>query len=822
MSSSTASPQQKQIRLQKPADWTVWLSFVRWIAQGDKIWNLVDPSLPTKPENLEEPVAPEFDDSGDIDLQKYEKHKARKGLYKERLAKYEKQNDAFKTLTRHIGSTLSAEAAVLVADENAHPYDILRTLKLRYAPDDQAAKIQIETKYKSLCMGSGNQDIEKWLDDWQRTYATGRTLKVKEMEDERPIRDFIYSLMKTDNGWANAHLAVINMTVTESSLFNLISEFRNHTRLTASVDLKHNTHAAFAADQNQNKNQNQHNSERGRGGYRGRGRGNGRGNFGTSFRGQYQSSECLCGLVHWYSECAYLNPLSRSFNWQPDSEISRKVTEAMKNPDTKSRIEYSIKKRRDMMTQRQQQQDQNKSGASSSKSAFAAGQQQQQNQQQSDESSNYEYYGAFATAVNHAAFAVASYPLQSSWILDNGSDAHICNKTMLHRFRKTRDAQPGGVLAGETNSNIEAFGEVQINIPALGGTIWKVTLKEVCYIPNFMTNVVSGTILREKGVRFDDGQMRLHANGKTLGLVKHVHRKDVLEDNTTIKNDDYFGSALAVAKSGTAVEWHRLLAHANDEIIQHLHAAAEGVKITGGTAPKTHECEVCALSKMHRIVSRSTYIEEISPTNSPFFRISYDLIPMIKALNGHQWISHFACMSHDFNIIYTHRSKSEAQQIVPQAIKLISNRFNAKVVFLRSDGERTLGSQFRDFISNMGITYEPSAPDTPDQNGHSEKKGHLICMKARALRIEANLFEYLWPWIVQTTDYLMNRTPMKKHGWKTSHEVIFNRKPHLGHLRKIGCKAYSLDKNIVQSRKMQERAHIGHLLGYEGTNIFLI
>ena len=115
------------------------------------------------------------------------------------------------------------------------------------------------------------------------------------MKDEKSIRDFIYSLMKTDNKWANAHLAVINMTVTDNSLFNLISEFRNHTRMTASVDLKHSIHAAFSIDQNY---QNQFSQNFDREGNRNRGRDIEKNNFSISFRSLIQSKKCLCDLIH--------------------------------------------------------------------------------------------------------------------------------------------------------------------------------------------------------------------------------------------------------------------------------------------------------------------------------------------------------------------------------------------------------------------------------------------------------------------------------------------------------------------------------------------
>ena len=83
------------------------------------------------------------------------------GIHKIKMVKYEKQNETFKQLIKHIQCTISAGAAILIAKEESHPYNLLKALKLRYAPTDQAKKMEIESKYRQLCMGLGNQDIEK-------------------------------------------------------------------------------------------------------------------------------------------------------------------------------------------------------------------------------------------------------------------------------------------------------------------------------------------------------------------------------------------------------------------------------------------------------------------------------------------------------------------------------------------------------------------------------------------------------------------------------------------------------------------------------------
>ena len=72
---------------------------------------------------------------------------------------------------------------------------------------------------------------------------------------------------------------------------------------------------------------------------------------------------------------------------------------------------------------------------------------------------------------------------------------------------------------------------------------------------------------------------------------------------------------------------------------------------------------------------------------------------------------------------------------------------------------RSFDTTFREEIKGLGITLEPSSPDTPEQNGHAERKGKMLAIKARALRIEAELPHYLWVKAIHTACYLANRTP---------------------------------------------------------------
>src|SRR5205823_5282481 len=82
-----------------------------------------------------------------------------------------------------------------------------------------------------------------------------------------------------------------------------------------------------------------------------------------------------------------------------------------------------------------------------------------------------------------------------------------------------------------------------------------------------------------------------------------------------------------------------IMGHAGKDAIEHLQDTAEGAKIDGNApALFTIDCEVCSVSKAHHIISRRREHED--PSTTPFHRVAYDLIKMIRGYNnGDRWIS---------------------------------------------------------------------------------------------------------------------------------------------------------------------------------------
>ena len=64
-------------------------------------------------------------------------------------------------------------------------------------------------------------------------------------------------------------------------------------------------------------------------------------------------------------------------------------------------------------------------------------------------------------------------------------------------------------------------------------------------------------------------------------------------------------------------------------------------------------------------------------------------------------------------------------------------------MFVKSNGKRSLKTQFINYINIKNIIYEFFASDTSAQNEHIKRKRGILLIKERALRLKVNLLIYL-------------------------------------------------------------------------------
>ena len=121
----------------------------------------------------------------------------------------------------------------------------------------------------------------------------------------------------------------------------------------------------------------------------------------------------------------------------------------------------------------------------------------------------------------------------------------------------------------------------------------------------------------------------------------------------------------------------------------------------------------------------------------------------------------------------------------------MENQTEKKIKALRTDNAGEFcKNEFEDFCKKCGIARQTTTPYTPHQNGVVERMKKTLMEKARSMLSGTRLGQEFCAETVETSCYLVNRSPSSMLEDKTPHEVWTGKKPSLSHIRVFGCDAY--------------------------------
>lgn len=308
--------------------------------------------------------------------------------------------------------------------------------------------------------------------------------------------------------------------------------------------------------------------------------------------------------------------------------------------------------------------------------------------------------------------------------------------------------------------------------------------------------------------------------------------KTIALDSSTVAV--LLSTALLPTLAATANQQHQLLSHPSVRAIKYLEPSTDSYRVidieTGEEPLNRVTYNTCLLAKAKAVISRrSKKYREVLPQaeHAQMVVCSQDLIEIELLLPGpnrvvYKFYSHFY---YDNKAFYT----GELVATKPQAVAKITGYFKkievtlqAKTILFRSDMEPTIGKDAGKAAAKLGLTILPTAAETPAQNSASKVAGREIVTKARTLRIDSYLLKKLQLQLLDSAMYLLNRTPIAKLQQITPFKRVTTKKLFLAYLYPIGCKAYTLRRDITRRDKIEARAYIGYLIGYCLTNIFWI
>ena len=104
-----------------------------------------------------------------------------------------------------------------------------------------------------------------------------------------------------------------------------------------------------------------------------------------------------------------------------------------------------------------------------------------------------------------------------------------------------------------------------------------------------------------------------------------------------------------------------------------------------------------------------------------------------------------------------------------------------------------MSAEFTEYLEQVSIIHETSAPRTPQQNGTAERMNQTLLGGACAMLHHAGMTEGFWSEAIHVAAHILNRSPRSAFGWKTPYELMFGRKPEVKHIRLFGCRAWVID-----------------------------
>jgi len=187
-----------------------------------------------------------------------------------------------------------------------------------------------------------------------------------------------------------------------------------------------------------------------------------------------------------------------------------------------------------------------------------------------------------------------------------------------------------------------------------------------------------------------------------------------------------------------------------------------------------------------------------------------------------KWVMTLLDNYSSFAYVVLLKSKEEAARKMIEAMTLLMNQSNQRIKRFTSDrGGEFLSEELQKYLRVNGIQWTPSAPRTPQQNGHAERLNRTLHEKSQAMRLHAQISNSYWDFAIRTATHVYNCTPMSRLQWKSPFELFMREKPSVNHFRVFGCAAYVYLPDAIRPNKLSAKSELMIFVGYDSEKNFI-
>jgi transposase InsO family protein len=391
----------------------------------------------------------------------------------------------------------------------------------------------------------------------------------------------------------------------------------------------------------------------------------------------------------------------------------------------------------------------------------------------------------------------------SDWIIDSGATDHMCFQKAHFKTLRPLSTPITVRMGNGATSRATASGSVELAT----GSQQKLQLTNVLLVPDIRHNLIAIDRLAYK-VTFFHGECSIRDK-----LGRPVARIRSHEGLYRLRAPMAF-AAIATATPASIDLWHRRLGHLNVAAVRQLSKLSEGMPIKDSYNTNAASiCRACIEGKQHRTFNRT-------PSNRATERLELihsDLsgpIPTLSLGRNRYFIVYIDDYSRMTWIRFLKTKEAdEVSEVFLQYKAAVETASGCKIRRFRCDNGRGeyFNATFKSILIKSGISYEPSAPHTQNQNGVSERKIRTIVERFRSMLLDSRLPYRFWAEAADTATYLINRSPTKALQNRTPYETWYGYKPNNVHLRKFGCDAYLI---LPKKAKLPAKSRCCTLIGY--------
>jgi Integrase core domain len=388
----------------------------------------------------------------------------------------------------------------------------------------------------------------------------------------------------------------------------------------------------------------------------------------------------------------------------------------------------------------------------------------------------------FTTSVNLTT-TTSSDPYE--WIVDSASNAHITpHKDRIENYRSLDRV---GTVKGFGGKSVTAHGSGSVTLTDANNV--RYTIKDVLYVPESTTSILSLMKLRRSGFNFhflpddqDDGDFLLSSNNSNFQLLGHavdnilyvnerpqtlavtrsgLKRKRTIPMSTENENFSTNRRPIKTQQAPTSPSpsslrscsppelWHLTLIHASSTRLAKLSA----IKSTFNSA----ECISCIRAKQHKlpfhsITSKATRKGEILHMDlaGPFPTSKGKSRYVMTCLDD---LTHFAWVR-----LLPDKKSITVRNVLASLLRELHNQ-GVRVSFLRTDGGGEFEGQLTPLLQSLGIVHQTTAAYSPQSNGKAERLNRTLAESIRAMLFHANMPATFWAEAMATAVYTLNFLP---------------------------------------------------------------